>query len=274
MRIALLLILVYLQIASAQAAPRVVTSIAPLQEISAAIMAGVARPESIIGDQASAHHFAFRPSHMRRLQEAELVIWIDRHFEAGFNRVPQILPATTSQLEILPALGIDDGDGHIWYSPRLLRQTIDIIATRLTQLDPEHQERYRDNAARLVAKVVDWRAATHTWLQTHQPRFITDHAFTTHFEADLGYPALATIHDQHDGHGGLWELNRIEALLQQYPTSCLLALESTPSPLALELAKKYQLKIFQLAPAETSNGIETGIIERLQIFSDALKACN
>jgi len=274
LRTALLFILLYLQCASAQAAPRVVTSIAPLQEITTAIMVGVARPESIISGQASAHHFAFRPSHMRRLQEADLVIWIDRHFEAGFNRVPQILPDATSQLEILPALGIDSTDGHIWYSPTLLHQTIDMIALRLAQLDPEHQARYRDNAARLVTEVADWRSVTQAWLEDHQPRFITDHAFTTHFESDLGYPALATIHDQHDGHGGLRELNRIEDLLRQFPTSCLLTLESTPSPLALELAQKYRLKVLRLTPPVATEATETGIIERLQILTDALKTCS
>jgi len=236
-------------------------------------MAGVASPQLIISEQASAHHFAFRPSHMRRLQEADLVIWIDRHFEAGFNRVPQILPDATSQLEILPALGVDSTDGHIWYSPRLLRQTIDIIATRLARLDPEHRAEYRDNAGLLSAEIADWRAATHAWLQEHQPRFITDHAFTTHFETDLGHPALATIHDQHDGHGGLRELNRIEGLLQQYPTSCLLTLEASPSPLALELAQKYRLKVFKLTPPIQTDGAATGIIGRLQILTDALKAC-
>ncbi len=274
MRTALLLLLLCLQCATALAAPRVVTSIAPLQEITAAIMTGIASPELIITGQASMHHFAFRPSHMRRLQEADLVIWIDRHFEAGFNRVAEILPATTSQLEILPALGLDSTDGHIWYSPLLLQQSIDIIATRLTRLDPEHRAGYHDNASLLAAEVADWRAATQAWLQDHQPRFITDHAFTTHFESDLGYPALATIHDQHDGHGGLGELNRIEELLRQYPASCLLTLESSPSPLALELAHKYRLKVFKLTPPDAVNAAATGIIGRLQILSNALKACS
>ncbi len=273
MRTALLLLLLCLQNAASLAAPRVVTSIAPLHEITTAIMAGVASPELLISGQASAHHFTFRPSHMRRLQEADLVIWIDRHFEAGFSRVAQTLPEATSQLEILPALGIAGADGHIWYSPQLLQRSIDIIATRLARLDPEHQASYRDNAGRLSAEVADWRGATHSWLQNHQPRFITDHAFTSHFEADLGYLALATIHDQHDGHGGLGELNHIEALLRQYPTSCLLILEPSPSPLARELAQKYRLKVFKLAPQVPPDGSEASIIARLQILSDALKAC-
>ncbi len=274
MRTALFLLLLCLQSLTALAAPRVVTSIAPLHEMTAALMAGVASPELIITGQASAHHFAFRPSHMRRLQQADLVIWIDRHFEAGFGRIAEILPDAASRLEILPALGIDGEDGHIWYSPRLLRQSIDIIAMRLARLDPENQAHYRDNAGRLSAEVAGWRAATEALLQDHQPRFITDHAFTTHFEAALGYPALAAIHDQHDGHGGLRELNRLEGLLRQYPASCLLTLESTPSPLALELARKYRLQVLQLTPPVAADGAETGIIERLQILSNALKNCS
>ena len=274
MRTFYLFLLLSLQCVAAPAAPRVVTSIAPLHEITAALMAGVAEPEVIIGGHASAHHFAFRPSHMRLLQEADLVIWIDRHFEAGFNRVPQILPASASQLELLPALGIEDENGHIWYSPALLTRSIEIIATRLTQVDPDHRSSYQTNAQRLSAEVADWRAATSAWLRDHQPGFITDHAFSAHFEADMGHPAIATIHDQHDGHGGLGELNEIEALLRQNPASCLLTLESSPSPLALELAQKYQLKILNLAPPQASTVNENGIIERLQILSGALKACD
>ena len=146
-----------------------------------------------------------------------------------------------------------------------------MITERLARLDPEHRELYRDNAAQLKAEVAGWRDETEIWLQDHRPGFITDHAFTYHFETDFGYPALATIHDQHDGHSGLRELNRIEELLQQNPAGCLLTLESAPAPLALELARKYHLEVLYLTPPDDS---ETGIISRLQILLQALKACS
>jgi zinc transport system substrate-binding protein len=273
LRIRFLFLLLFLQFAAAAAAPRVVTSIAPLHEITAAIMAGVAEPEVVIEAHASAHHFAFRPSHMRRLQEADLVIWIDRHFEAGFNRVPQVLPASASQLELLPALGIEGSDGHIWYSPALVNRSIEIITDRLAQIDPAHRTLYRANALRLSTEVSDWRTATADLLRNHHPVFITDHAFTAHFEADLGYKALATIHDGHDGHSGLGELNEIEESLRQHPAGCLLTLEPSPSPLALELARKYRLEILKLTPDLAEAGA-AGIIERLQILSAALTNCS
>ena len=250
-----------------------VTSIAPLHEITSAIMEGVAEPVVIIESHASAHHFAFRPSHMRRLQEADLVIWIDRNFEAGFNRVPHVLPEDVNQLEILPELGVSGGDGHIWYSPELVIRSIEIITDRLLQIDPAHRERYRANALQLSSAVADWRNATAQLLHEYQPRFITDHAFTGRFEADLDYPALATIHDQHDGHSGLGELNEIENLLRQQPAGCLLTLEPAPSPLALELAQKYELQVLKLSPTHDAANGNAGIVERLQIFSSALKTC-
>jgi zinc transport system substrate-binding protein len=96
--------------------PRVVASIAPLHELTTAIMKDIGEPALIIKQQASAHHFALKPSHMRSLQQADLVIWIGRQFEAGFNRIPEVLPSSAQQLELLTGLGIENGDGHIWYS--------------------------------------------------------------------------------------------------------------------------------------------------------------
>jgi zinc transport system substrate-binding protein len=146
----LCILLLCLHSATLTAAPRVVTSIAPVFELTTAIMTGVAEPGLIIEGDASAHHFAFKPSHMRSLQQADLVIWIDRHFEAGFSRVADTLPSSTRQLELLPALGLEGGDGHIWYSPRLLLRSIQIIRDTLLTLDPMHQNLYQANADLLM----------------------------------------------------------------------------------------------------------------------------
>jgi zinc transport system substrate-binding protein len=260
--------------ATTLAAARVVTSIAPLQEITTELMRGVTSPQPIITDGASAHHFAFRPSHMRLLQQADLVIWIDRNFESGFQRVAETLPKSVNQLEVLPALGIDSDDGHIWYSPQQLQRLITIITTRLVQIDPENETLYRDNANQLSTEIADWRTETLAQMGDRQPRFITDHAFTSHFEIDMGYPAIATIHDHHDDHGGLRELGEIEELLRQQPANCLLTLESSPSSLALELARKYHLRVISLSSRQALDSQQPAIIQRLQRLALALYECS
>ena len=260
--------------ATTLAAARVVTSIAPLQEVTTELMRGVTSPQSIITDGASAHHFAFRPSHMRLLQQAELVIWIDRNFEAGFQRVAETLPKSVDQLEVLPALGIDSDDGHIWYSPQQLQLLIAIITTHLVQIDPANETLYRNNANQLSTEVTDWRTETLENMGDRQPRFITDHEFTSHFETDMGYAPIATIHDHHDDHGGLRELGEIEELLRRQPANCLLTLESSPSSLALELAQKYHLRVISLSSTQALDSQQPAIIQRLQRLALALYECS
>ncbi len=273
--ILLLLLLLCLQATLVLAAPpRVVTSIVPLQEVTAALMAGVASPEAIIAEQASAHHFALRPSHMRLLQQADLVIWIGRGFESGFERIAQVLPENTVQLELLPALGIDSDDGHIWYSPQRLLQIIELISARLVEIDPDNQARYRDNAMILASAVLAWRDDIQMRLQDRKPRFISDHAFTSHLEVDLGYAPIANIHNQHDAHGGLRELGKIEERLRLQPANCLLTLESPPAQLALELAQKYQLKVINLAVPTGGDPQTPAVIRRLQQLGAALLECS
>jgi zinc transport system substrate-binding protein len=269
----LCVLLLCLQSAALAAAPPVVTSITPVYEITAAIMAGVAEPGLIIDGHASAHHFAFKPSHMRLLQQADLVIWIDRHFEAGFSQVPEILPSTTLQLELMPALELEEGDGHIWYSPRLLLRSIEIISAALVLLDPENQKLYQANATMLANNVAKWRYETQQRWQHQQPFYITDHNFTGYFEQDIGLRAIATVHDQHQDHGGLKDLRRLDNILRQSPATCLLTLQTTASPLARSLAQKYSLKIVSLALEPISDPAQPLILQRLNQLTQALQRC-
>ena len=269
----LCVLLLCLHSAALAAAPRVVTSITPVYEITAAIMSGVAEPGLIIDSHASAHHFAFKPSHMRMLQQADLVIWIDRHFEAGFSRVPEILPLSTQQLELLPALGLEGSDGHIWYSPRLLLRSIETISAALMRQDPENQKLYQANAASLIHDLRVWRHETRRRWQNRQPRFITDHNFTVYFEQDIGLRSIATVHDQHSDHGGLKDLGRLDNILRQFPAVCLLTLQSTASPLARSFARKYGLTIVSISLEPVSNPAQPLILQRLAKLTAALREC-
>lgn len=51
---------------SAQADVRVLTSIKPLQQIAAAVQDGVGSPDVLLPPGASPHHYALRPSDVRR----------------------------------------------------------------------------------------------------------------------------------------------------------------------------------------------------------------
>lgn len=67
--------------ANAQAEVRVLTSIKPLQLIAAAVQDGVGKPDVLLPPNASAHHYALRPSDVRRIRDAALFYWIGPDLE-------------------------------------------------------------------------------------------------------------------------------------------------------------------------------------------------
>lgn len=66
---------------------RVLTSIKPLQLIAAAVQDGAGTPEVLLPPGASPHHYALRPSDIRRVREAELLYWIGPDLEVFLPRV-------------------------------------------------------------------------------------------------------------------------------------------------------------------------------------------
>lgn len=269
----LLPILILLFAGSGYGAPKVETSFAPLQEISAAIMASIASPGVIIDGNASAHHFALKPSHLRRLQQADLVIWLDGHFESGFHNLNDSLPASTRRLELMPLMATEDRDGHVWYSPTRVTEVAELIAKTLEDLDPDNSSVYRKNQATLSAALTEWRGSVVEQGLPSMSKVITDHDFLRHFVHDFGFAPVPSVHDSHDDHGGLKEIARLEKEIARNGISCLVALEYPLSPLAQRLVKKYQLEVVNLTAVEIEQTEYTPIVGRLDRLVRALQAC-
>ncbi len=264
---------------SVTASPRVVTSIQPLFQLTGSIMQGVGEPRLLIGSNASTHHFAFKPSHLRALDEADLVIWIDRYFESGFQKLPEILPAHTVGLEILRLPGLETKNGHIWYSPTLLIRVVDHIQLALGRIDPEHASVYRQNAQQLSRSIENWDAATRDQLTRANPRYLLDHDFLRHFEADMGLQAIATMHDANQQSPGIRGLKRIEDKLAESPALCLLVNEPSPTQLSQSIADKFNLPIYNITPAIVAAGVAPAggvpeIIQTLNLLSSTLLKCS
>ena len=191
----------------------------------------------------------------------------------AFFRIADILPPSTRQLELVPELKLETNDGHIWYSPQLLLRSIKLIVDELVQLDPANQQRYRSNASELITAVEIWRDDLQRRWLSEPPRALTDHRFLGHFAQDMGLLQITSIQDHHDAHGSLKDLSRIEKQLQQNPVSCLLTLESTPSPIAARLAAKYQLRTISITTGIDTNPERSAILRRLDQLAASLDQC-
>ena len=90
---------------TASAHADVVASVKPLGFIAAAIADGVTPVKVLLPDGASEHDYALRPSDIKRLQGADLVVWVGPEMEAFMPKAVAQLPAQKSvELSDLPTV--------------------------------------------------------------------------------------------------------------------------------------------------------------------------
>ncbi|WP_375055891.1 zinc ABC transporter substrate-binding protein ZnuA [Zobellella sp. DQSA1] len=80
---ALLLLALPLLLSSQARALEVLTTIKPLQLIASAITDGLSEPDLLLAPGTSPHDYALRPSDVRRINQADLVVWVGPELE-GF----------------------------------------------------------------------------------------------------------------------------------------------------------------------------------------------
>ena len=84
-KIALLFMLSMLSLPSY--AITVLTSIKPIQMITTELMLGVGTPEVLVPNNASPHDYALRPSDVKRISHADLVIWYGHDLESFLEKI-------------------------------------------------------------------------------------------------------------------------------------------------------------------------------------------
>ncbi|MHA6963134.1 zinc ABC transporter substrate-binding protein ZnuA [Zobellella denitrificans] len=103
---ALLLLALPLLFSSQVRALEVLTTIKPLQLIASAITDGMNEPELLLAPGTSPHDYALRPSDVRRLNQADLVVWVGPELE-GF-----LTPLLAGKDNSLALLALVEPEGH------------------------------------------------------------------------------------------------------------------------------------------------------------------
>jgi len=203
-----------LTISSAQAEVRVLTSIKPLQLIAAAVQDGVGQPEVLLPPGASPHHYALRPSDVRRVQSADLLYWIGPDMESFLPRVLKNRTLPVVAVQSLPGMhlrhfGADSAsheedheddhdehdhdhrpgslDAHLWLSSVNARVIAAKMAADLSKADPANAARYSDNAKAFTARLdaMDVRIKNRVAGIAGKPYFVFHEAFD-YFEDAYG----------------------------------------------------------------------------------------
>ena len=238
--------------APAQAA--VVASVKPLGFIAAAIADGVTPVDILLPDGASEHDYSLRPSDIKRLQDADLVVWVGPEMEAFMPKAVAALPAQKS-LELAdlstvkPLLirGQDEDENeheegsetdrghahthhhgeynmHLWMSPEIARQSAVAIHAKLLELMPQSRDKLDANLQHFEAELAtaDTQIATQLKPVKGKGYFVFHDAYA-YFEKHFGLTPTGYFTVNPEIQPGAQRLHQIRTELVEHKAVCVFA---------------------------------------------------
>jgi len=248
---------VFLTSPAALAEVRVLTSIKPLQLIAAAVQDGVGSPAVLLPPGASPHHYALRPSDVRRVRDVTLLYWIGPDLESFLPRVLAGRSQPSVAVQDLPGMHLrhfgdshaeDDDhdqtddehepeetadehdqahrpgalDAHLWLLPANARVIATRMAADLSGADPANAARYQANLAAFGARLeaLDQRLQTRLGSLAGKPYFVFHEAYD-YFEAAYGLKHAGVFSVASEVQPGARHVAAMRTRLQQAGPACV-----------------------------------------------------
>ena len=208
--------------------PRVAVDIAPIHALVAQVMEGIGMPDLIIQPGATPHEYSLRPSEAAALQSADLVFWIGPDLTPWLEEAIETLAPAADLTTLMDVDGTvqlefredavfeahdhsdhaddddhDDHDDHgdhaghdphAWLSPKNAMTWLEVIAGRLSAVDPVNSDAYVANAASGRAAIEALRDEVDAALDPVRGRaFIVFHDAYQYFQTDFDVSASGAI---------------------------------------------------------------------------------
>ena len=291
----------------------VLTTIKPLGFIAAAITDGVSEPNVLLPTGASPHDFSLRPSDIRSINDADLVVWVGPELE-GFMTKPLAKHPHALTLTQVPGMPLfnyvtqeshndhdheheahahgdhDEGhegyegheghhhegvDPHLWLGPTQAKVIAKAIATELGKQDPANQARYAANLAAFDAKV-DARdeVIAGQMKAVNQKGYFVFHEAYGYWERHYSMSSKGHFTVSPERRPGAKTLVEIRKALEEKQARCIYA-EPQFSPAVIEsVARNTGAKVLLLD--EVGEGVPLGpysYLQFMQQLADAFAQC-
>lgn len=238
--------------------PTIMVSIKPFYNLCAKVMQNVGEPQLLLKNNASPHDYQLKPSEVKLIDSADLVIWGGPELE-GFLQKPIANAAQTKNLNLstIPSLKLlplrtstnwaehthshaaeehdhdhdhgnhhshahDVNDAHFWLSPDNAILIANAIAKQLSEMDPAHAAIYiknsQDFAKEIRAKKPEWKQQLSSVKTTP---FIVFHDAYQYFDAYFGLNCVGSISLNPEIPPSAQRIQQIQELLIQQKVRCI-----------------------------------------------------
>jgi zinc transport system substrate-binding protein len=212
----------------------VLTSVKPLQLIAEAVLGDIAQVDLLLDPKMSPHDYQLRPSDRRKLESADMMVWIGPAMETFLVPALSALPKRT-KLVPLQVETAEAGDPHLWMDP-LIGAAIGLkIADAASKLAPTYGHALNANAKRLKEDLVaeDHRLREQISSIKAPRGYMVVHDAYSRFESRYGIRHQAALTDIADLPPSAQQIARIQALFDVGEISCVIQ-EPFGSPKTLQ----------------------------------------
>lgn len=278
------LILALLAAAPALAGPPKVVADTPVtQSLAAQVMEGIASPELLLPQGATPHDAQLRPSQVRALTEADLILWIGPELTPWLTRALDSAGSGAEAISLLhlpetrrrPVPGGTAIDPHAWLDPANARLWLGEIAARLGATDPDNAARYAANAARAQAALATLEADLRARLApaAGRPLYSYHDAFGYFAEA-FGLNFAGSLAETDAAAPGARRFAELGAELAARPEACLFAEGPETGSAIASLAERSGLPTGMIDPAGTAQDPGPGLYAAtLGALAEAILGC-
>jgi zinc transport system substrate-binding protein len=254
---------------AAQPTPSVVVSIKPIHSIVSTLMSGIAEPQLLLESSNSAHTFHLKPSQVRMLTNADLVIIISEDFELGLRKAIKSIENDSlfqitslnnlsihkSRSEILNSKENEETDEHdeniydlhLWLDINNTKLIAEHINKLLIKIDPINEDKYNNNFLELTLDLeellIDLKKQMAPFL-TSQFAVFSD--TTQYFEKSMSLIRPIIITPYHGARLSIIRTLMAKETMSDLSVSCLLyGQEAKPNQISV-LSEGLSLKTFEI----------------------------
>lgn len=143
--------------------PAVVASFYPLVFAAQGVGGDLVEVENLTASGVEPHDLELSADQVGSLSEADLIVFLGGGFQPAVEDVVSGLDGSRvldvlEGVDLLPNPEEDSEtttDPHVWLDPTNMAEIVDRVTTRLTAIDPDHEEDYLDNAKQLNSQLSD-----------------------------------------------------------------------------------------------------------------------
>lgn len=251
---------------------RIVATTGIIADTAARIAGEHARIEALMGPGVDPHLYKASESDVRRLAEADLILYNGLHLEGKMGdiltKMARSRPVVAVTEEIPqgflrePPEMAGQYDPHVWFDVSLWLRTLDPIVRELSALDPEHAAVYKANAEALRQELNVLDAWVKEQIQTLSPQqrlLVTAHDAFGYFGQRYGMEVVGLQGISTLSEAGLHDVDRVVKLVVSRQVKAIFVEASVP---------RRSIEAVQAATRQQGHQVTIGG----QLFSDSLGA--